>query len=606
MISYCIFDNNSAPDDGGGICGVSNSNIEINDCVLLNNVAGDTGGGLRTHSSTIFVTDSSIHDNVAYDNGGGFHLDYSECSVFHSVFYDNTAYEGSAAIDIWSGIAVVQNCTITQNISNSWAGGIGMWDTANVDILNTIISFNQGSGLVGHQNSFSHISYCDIYSNSAGDFQGYFTQDNLGTIQGQNYNGDPCDLYSNIFLNPEFCDPDNYDFQLTEDSACINAGSPLLPEDPDGSISDIGAFHFSQVIPIADFTADLTLGIVPLNVNFSDQSSLGVSGNPIIEWNWDFDNNGTIDSYEQNPTYLYTEAGTFTVSLEISDGEYTNLETKMNFITVIPAVEAEFEANPLEGYSPLEVQFSDLSTGSPISWSWDFNNDEIIDSFEQNPVFVYNHAGIYSVSMTVGDGVHTDIETKTAYILVFEPVEAEFEGSPTEGQFPLTVQFTDLSAGNPTIWLWDFDNDGFADSNDQNPSYTYNTAGLYTVSLAISDGNQSSVETKIDYITVNLTDANIDIIPLHTKLFNSYPNPFNPSTTIRYDLSEPAEIEIQVLNNKGQIVRTLVDQNRTAGHYTVIWNGDNDSGKISGSGIYFYNMIINGRINAVKKCILLK
>jgi PKD repeat protein len=84
-------------------------------------------------------------------------------------------------------------------------------------------------------------------------------------------------------------------------------------------------------------------------------------------------------------------------------------------------------------------------------------------------------------------------------------ITADFSAAPLTGNVPLFVQFTDLSvAENTTItsWKWDFNNDGTIDANSQNPSWTYNETGTYTVSLTVSDGHFSDTETKEHYITV--------------------------------------------------------------------------------------------------------
>jgi hypothetical protein len=84
-------------------------------------------------------------------------------------------------------------------------------------------------------------------------------------------------------------------------------------------------------------------------------------------------------------------------------------------------------------------------------------------------------------------------------------ITADFTAAPLTGNVPLFVQFTDLSvAENTTItsWKWDFNNDGTIDANSQNPSWTYNETGTYTVSLTVSDGHFSDTETKEHYITV--------------------------------------------------------------------------------------------------------
>ena len=77
---------------------------------------------------------------------------------------------------------------------------------------------------------------------------------------------------------------------------------------------------------------------------------------------------------------------------------------------------------------------------------------------------------------------------------------ADFEGNPTSGSAPLTVDFTDLSTYNPTSWQWEF-GDGET-SSQQNPTHTYDDEGTYTVKLTVTNSYGSDYELKIDYITV--------------------------------------------------------------------------------------------------------
>lgn len=79
---------------------------------------------------------------------------------------------------------------------------------------------------------------------------------------------------------------------------------------------------------------------------------------------------------------------------------------------------------------------------------------------------------------------------------------AEFSGTPLSIQTGQTVNFTDLSTGSPTTWSWDFNNDGTADSTSQNPSFVYASAGVYTVSLTVTNAFSADVETKTTYVTV--------------------------------------------------------------------------------------------------------
>ncbi|MCD4817902.1 MAG: PKD domain-containing protein [Candidatus Cloacimonetes bacterium] len=165
----------------------------------------------------------------------------------------------------------------------------------------------------------------------------------------------------------------------------------------------------------ANFYTDVNSGTAPLTVQFTDTSF----GN-ITSWQWDFDNNGTIDSYQQNPFYTYSEAGNYSVSLTVGDGSLYDTETKINYIHIEEPIFVDFEAVPTFGVAPLQVEFTDLSDWIIDQWEWDFDNDGIIDSNEQNPVYTYVNSGNYTVSLTVSDGTDFDTETKNDFIEVTE------------------------------------------------------------------------------------------------------------------------------------------------------------------------------------------
>ena len=162
---------------------------------------------------------------------------------------------------------------------------------------------------------------------------------------------------------------------------------------------------------------------------------------------------------------------------------------------------ADFSGTPTSGTAPLNVAFSDQSSGAPTSWFWDFGDGNT--STAQNPSHTYTSSGLYTVSLTATNDDGSDTLTRTDYISVSDPLPpvADFVGSPTSGVAPLTVDFSDLSANDPTSWSWNF-GDGNT-STSQNPSHVYTTPGVYTVSLTASNAQGSDVETKVDYITVN-------------------------------------------------------------------------------------------------------
>jgi flagellar hook capping protein FlgD/LVIVD repeat-containing protein len=89
---------------------------------------------------------------------------------------------------------------------------------------------------------------------------------------------------------------------------------------------------------------------------------------------------------------------------------------------------------------------------------------------------------------------------------------------------------------------------------------------------------------------LNDVDEKISIIPSEYKIFQNFPNPFNPTTTIKYNLPKISQVKIQIFNILGQTVRTLVNNKQIKGSYDVIWDGSDSQGKQVASGIYFYSL----------------
>ncbi len=175
-------------------------------------------------------------------------------------------------------------------------------------------------------------------------------------------------------------------------------------------------------------------------------------------------------------------------------------------IVLAPAVASaalpvtDFAANKTAGAAPLTVQFQDLSTGSPTSWAWDFQNDGVTDSTAQNPSFTYTTGGNFAVKLTATNADGSTSETKTAFISV---VKADFTATPTSGAAPLSVTFTSTSTGTVTSYAWDFENDGIVDSTAQSPSaVTYSNAGNFAVSLTVTGPAGTSTTTKTSFIQV--------------------------------------------------------------------------------------------------------
>ena len=253
-----------------------------------------------------------------------------------------------------------------------------------------------------------------------------------------------------------------------------------------------------SIVPGTAFLADQTLGSVPFTVSFTDRST----GAP-NSWKWSFGDGNT--SNVSNPVHTYNRTGQFSVSLKAGNANGSNEFTKSGFITVTGSPNTPvtgFSASPTAGNLPLTVSFTDRSTGSPTSWKWVFGDGT--NSTEKDPVHTFNKTGLFSVTLTENNANGSTALTKTNYIAVsgilYTP-ETGFSASPTSGNAPLTVSFTDQSTGSPASWRWVF-GDG-TNSTEKNPVHTYNKTGLFSVTLTASNANGSNALTKTSYIAAS-------------------------------------------------------------------------------------------------------
>ncbi|MDP7529881.1 MAG: T9SS type A sorting domain-containing protein, partial [Candidatus Marinimicrobia bacterium] len=94
-------------------------------------------------------------------------------------------------------------------------------------------------------------------------------------------------------------------------------------------------------------------------------------------------------------------------------------------------------------------------------------------------------------------------------------------------------------------------------------------------------------------------------IPENFRLFQNHPNPFNPTTTLRYDLPDDAMVTITVYNMMGRVVCDLVSRQQTAGYRSIQWNATNNTGQPVSAGVYLYT-IEAGEFRQTRKMVLLK
>jgi len=427
-ISDCILTNNSG--NGGGICCSAGSNPTIVRCTIRSNRASSAGGGIAcSDGSSPTITDCTISGNrVSYYGGGGIYCNSeSNPTITNCIITGNTAYESGGGICCYSnsnptitnciiadnktttysanyggggGIYCngssprVINCTITGNSATLNGGAICCEDNSSPEMTNCTIVNNRaswrGGGIYCWYNSSATLNNTIMWTNSAGAAEGhqvYAITISTVTLNYCDYTSGPLDVIGTVTANncinsdPLFVDAVSGDYHLQISpvlSPCIDAGDNLLvpvgvitdldgnPRIQNGTV-DIGAYEYQPSgLPHANFTAAPKSGDAPLAVQFTDES-MGT----VTSWAWDFDNDGTVDSTERNPTHTYTNSGIYTVKLTVGGPDGSDSKIRESYIYVGPMYVNGASGNDANSGSSWATAVKTIQKGLDIAGSTD-------------------------------------------------------------------------------------------------------------------------------------------------------------------------------------------------------------------------------------------
>ena len=285
----------------------------------------------------------------------------------------------------------------------------------------------------------------------------------------------------------------------------------------------------------------------------------------------------------------------------------------IDFTLYSAAPVADFSATPTYGNQPLEVQFTDLSINGPTSWLWDFGDGNT--SVEQNPLHEFVDWGTFTVSLTATNDNGSDTEIKIDYITINGKPVADAGPDQTVNEQTL-VQLDGSGSYDPEgetlAYLWTAPPEiQLSDSTNMQPTFTapnVSDSTEFSIELIVYDGecysDPSTVIITVLYI-VGIDENPIKAAPKEFRLYPNYPNPFNPVTTISYDLPEDGLVELSVYNMRGEKVATLLKGSQEAGSYRLNWDGTSQSGEIVASGIYFLR-IVSGSYCKTNKMIFIR
>lgn len=254
--------------------------------------------------------------------------------------------------------------------------------------------------------------------------------------------------------------------------------------------------------PVVDFIATQTSGCDTVSTSFSDLS------NSANAWQWDFGDG--IFSSEQHPSHIYSQTGSYNVSLRAINGEGCSLTLLKQAYINVNMVRANFSHAVADKCTPKKINFQNNSYGNGrLMYKWLFGNGD--SSVDMNPVYIYSSGGTYLVQLAVTNEFGCE-DTHSYNITVTNPVSASFSANITNScKAPAAIQFTSQALTNNN-YTWDFGDTTF--SSAANPVHVFTDTGSYTVKLVIrnSNGCKDSL-VKTGYIRIQKPFVSFDNLP---------------------------------------------------------------------------------------------
>jgi len=530
-----------------------------------------------TDGDTVLVADGTYVENIDYNSKQLVVASHFLGSDGDDDFISNTIIDGdstASCVTMNGNGSELIGFTLTNGLSTSEGNGSAVTIGAASELSYCLLINNYGNAAIiigsSDSSSFDHLTIYDNYGyddgsdnaiigydccsesdefNFSNSIFSFFEQYGgyppaLNYSNNYSYNEVPWDAYS-----PFFCDPENGDYTLAENSPCV---STVL------NGFNIGAFGVGceaiNLAPVIEHIADQqTSEDIPITVNISASSQTGSELTYFAESDTSamavyMDGSMVAIGLEVN----WNGVGTITVIVSDEDG----LSDTTSFdVTVIPVNDSPEVFTIL--YPTLSDTFSthiDNDTAIPFRWQESY-----------------------------------DVDSDITYRLT---IELEFFGN-TYTDVHENITDTTLSVSSNSL--------------DPMLNVTSQDEAVFTYYVHASDEENEVPSDSGHFVLSNssLSTINKVIIPEAFALHQNYPNPFNPITEIRYDLPINSLVSVTVYDMMGREVKNLVNGIQTAGFRSVKWDATNNNNQTVSAGLYIYSIYSDNYIDT-KKMILLK
>ncbi|WP_410509153.1 PGF-pre-PGF domain-containing protein [Methanosarcina hadiensis] len=422
-----------------------NSEYQINNPTYIkNNVIENGSIAVRSESSGVIISENRISGGTSE-----YGVDVACCGDYNEIT-NNEISNCTTGIYVYDERNVppisgnkISNCDVGIHVS-----GLS-YDIENNEITNcgvgVLAGETGGANLIG--NKITYCSDCGLkvtgYLESKGAYNNYFNNTvnikfgdieniytwNSSLIEGTNIIGGPY-IGGNYWAKPDGTGFSQIAVDANGDGI---ADSAYAISEKNYDYLPLTAVY-NPVLPVFDFTANVTSGTAPLVVLFTASGTGGSSAS----WLWDF-GDGINSKHAMNATHTFTDPGSYKVSLTVENSAGNSTVVKTNYIVVtgsdvvVPGVPiAGFSSNVTEGYAPLAVQFYDSSRNA-VSRAWDFENDGKIDSSDPNPVHVYKDPGTYFVNLSITNEYGFSYSITTINVMKGDPGDDDNSRSHSSG-----------------------------------------------------------------------------------------------------------------------------------------------------------------------------
>ncbi|MCK5051884.1 MAG: PKD domain-containing protein [Candidatus Cloacimonetes bacterium] len=638
--------------NAGGISFWDNANATLDRITVINNFSYNNSGGLHFSNSNPILTNVIIKNNFASSKSGA--AGFSSCSptLINALIVDNTAMEKAGAIYLSSAAyPVLINATIYNN-NSSWSA-IHCDTNSYPNLFNCVLWNNSPSEVLLDNGGTISINYSNVKNGWGGT--GNISTDPLfdNPTNGDYHLSDKSLCVGAGIDSLEI----NGIWYCSLDSDLDGNSRP----NPTGSCPDIGAYENILGVPFDAEIVTIEIIPTPGNVTINETESIDFSfsgydpNGSDLEYSWEVD-----DVVVSNDcTYLFTtdvsSAGEYVITLDITDNfgisdttdKIKQLGRKarprdsgrsaISFswnVTVID-IDQNIVVNDLSfaDYSggiwqTIDQTIDEIDSlnffisandpdGNILEYNWELDGAVVSSDSTYQFNTDYTSAGEYVVTLEVTDNFGTDRASQGAYrntlIYTWDIVVNDVDQSivvielvPPEGS--ITIDEEDVinfsieafdPDGNDLEYSWRVD--GIEESTENTFIFITdeNSAGDYVITLSVSDNYGTRDEQTFSWdIHVNDTvNSSSLLLPQISKLFSNHPNPFNPLTTIRFDIKENEKGILSIYNIKGQFIESNQFE---SGQYHFNWNASGYS-----SGIYLYKLETKSVIET-RKMLLLK